>query len=237
MIIMGKNLRQQRRGRGSPRYRAPGHRYLGKVSYTYLPAGEKSGTVVDIVDAPGRFSPVAVVGFSGSRFLHLACDGMFVGQRISLEEPTEGSIVELGRIPEGSRVYDIELHPGDGGKLCRTSGTFGTVLSKDSGRCVVLLPSNEKKTLSSRCKAALGSVAASGRIEKPFMKAGTKFYAMTASNRYWPKTRGVAKNAVDHPFGGQTKPGKHKTVSRDMPPGKKVGSVSPKRVGKRRRKK
>lgn len=234
---MGKNLRQQRRGRGTPRYRAPSHRFLGRVSYSYLPAGASKGTVIDIVDAPGRLAPVALVSFGKGVFLHIACSGMRVGQDISLEEPTEGSITELGKIPEGSRVYNIEISPGDGGRMCRTSGSFATLLTKESEKCVVLLPSNEKKILSSRCMASVGRVASFGRVEKPFMKAGTKFYAMGALNRLWPHTRGVAMNAVNHPFGGQTRPGKHKTVSRGMPPGKKVGSISPKRVGKKRRKK
>lgn len=234
---MGKNLRQQRRGRGTPRYRAPSHRYLGRVSYTYLPGGATKGVVTDIVDAPGRLAPVALVSFGGAEFMHIASSGMRVGQEISLEEPAEGSIAELGKIPEGSRVYNVEINPGDGGKLCRTSGAFATLLSKESEKCVILLPSNEKKTLSSRCRASVGRVASYGRIEKPFMKAGTRFYAMRAFNRLWPHTRGVAMNAVNHPFGGQTRPGKHKTVSRDMPPGKKVGSISPKRVGKKKRSK
>lgn len=234
---MGKNLRQQRRGKGTPRYRSPGHRFLGRVSYSYIPAGISSGRIVDIVDAPGRLAPVAVVDFGGSKVLHLAGNGMHTGQEISFADPSEGNILELEKIPEGSRIYNIELNPGDGGKLCRTSGTFATVLSKEQNRCVILLPSSEKKTVSSRCRATMGSVASGGRVEKPYMKAGTKYYAMRAFNRMWPHTSGVAMNAVDHPFGGQTRPGKHKTVSRHMPPGKKVGTLSPRRTGRKRRKK
>ena len=79
-------------------------------------------------------------------------------------------------------------------------------------------------------------MAAGGRKDKPFRKAGTKFYAMRTLNRMWPRVKGVAMNPVDHPFGGKTKPGKAKTVSRNMPPGKKVGSISARRMGKRKRK-
>src|SRR3989304_3074967 len=230
---MGKNLIQQRRGRGTPRYKSPGHRFLGKVSYTFIPQN-KNGIVADIVDAPGRHAPVAVVDFSGKKVLHLAAEGMHVGQEINFSSLTDGNILELEKIPEGSKVCNIELHPGDGGKMCRSSGTFATLLTKEAKNIILLMPSNEKKVISSKCRATFGSIAGSGRVEKPFMKAGKKFYAVRTPNRLWPRGRGVAMNAVDHPFGGQTRPGKPKTVSRDMPPGKKVGSISPRRTGRKK---
>ncbi len=59
---------------------------------------------------------------------------------------------------------------------------------------------------------------------------------MMALGRAYPHTAGVSMNAVNHPFGGQTRPGKVKTISRHMPPGKKVGSISPSRTGKKKRK-
>ena len=63
---MGKNLRQQRRGRGTPTYRFPKHRLIGRVSYANVPhAG--SGTVVDIVHASGRYAPLAVIDFGMSK--------------------------------------------------------------------------------------------------------------------------------------------------------------------------
>ncbi|MBI4018206.1 MAG: 50S ribosomal protein L2 [Candidatus Aenigmarchaeota archaeon] len=233
---MGKNLIQQRRGKGTPRYRSPGHRFIGKVSYQFLPKEVKEGIVLDIVDAPGRTTPVAVVDFGGQKFLQIAHEGMFVGQPVDFSEAKEGNILPLKEIPEGSKIYNIELVPGDGGRLCRSSGTFAVLTSREGKKAVVLLPSKEKKTLSAQCRATVGTAASAGRLEKPFMKAGSKFYAMRALNKLWPRSRGVAMNAVDHPFGGQTRPGKVKSVSRHMPPGKKVGSISPRRMGKKKRK-
>jgi large subunit ribosomal protein L2 len=233
---MGKQLIQQRRGRGSPRYRSPGHRFIGAVTYNTLPMNAGIGVVTDIVDAPGRTTPIAVIAFDNQRFLQIAHEGMHVGQHVDFNEAKSGNILHLGDVPEGTKIYNIELNPGDGGKLCRASGAFATLISREGNKAVILLPSKEKKVLSANCRATIGTAASGGRIEKPFMKAGTKFYAMRALNRLWPKTKGVAKNAVNHPFGGQTKPGKVKSVSRDMPPGKKVGSISPKRMGKKKRK-
>lgn len=233
---MGKNLRQQRRGKGSPRYRSPGHRYRGRVSYDFIPHDAKDGIVKDIVDAPGRYVPLAKVEFSGKTVLQIPSRGMRVGQIVNFENPDEGNILELGKIPEGSSIFNIELHPGDGGTLCRSSGASATLVTKENDKCVVLLPSKNKKTLSSACRATIGVASGSGRGDKPFRKAGLKHYAMKGMNRYYPTVRGRAKNAVDHPFGGSNL-GKHKTVSRNAPPGKKVGSVSPRRMGKRKREK
>ncbi len=231
---MGKNLRQQARGKGGPRYRSPGHRYLGNVSYMYIPANAKQGIVEDIVDAPGRYTPLAVVNFGGSKVLYLPPQGLSRGQAIDFELPSTGNILELSKIPEGTKIYNIELTPKDGGRICRSSGAFATMVSKEKNSCTVLLPSGAKKTFDLNCRATVGTAAGSGRTEKPFMKAGTKYFAMRSLNRLWPRTKGVAMNPVDHPFGGKTKPGKHKSVARGMPPGRKVGSISPRRMGKRK---
>lgn len=238
---MGKNLRQQRRGKGSPRYSVPSFNHLGKISYANLPKSD--GVVVDIIHSPGRRTPAAVVNFKQTdakgvirsyRQLVLPAEGVFVGQTIG-SAPDMGNITSLKKIPEGTKIFNIELHPGDGGRLCRASGSFATVISKAENTCTILLPSRTKKVLQLDCRATVGVSASSGRKEKPFMKAGTRHYSMKALGKLYPHTSGVSMNAVDHPFGGQTRPGKPKTVSRHMPPGKKVGSISPRRTGRKKK--
>jgi large subunit ribosomal protein L2 len=231
---MGKNLRQQRRGRGSPGYRTPSHRFIGKISYENLPEGA-AGKIINIIDAAGKFSPVAIVDINGRRHLHIASEGASVGQQVRFGGTHPGDVTKLENIPEGTKICNVELRPGDGGKVCRASGSFATLITRDHNKCVVLLPSKKKKIFNAGCRATIGVVAGGGRKEKPFMKAGTKYHAMRTLGRLYPRTSGVSMNAVNHPFGGQTKPGKHKTVSRHAPPGKKVGSISPKRTGVRKR--
>jgi len=227
---MGKNLRQQKRGRGGPRYLSPSHRFMGKPMY---PQETKDGIVTDIVHAPGRSTPLAVVEFQEKTALLIPHEGMHVGEAVGSDQ-ADGSIVLLRDVPEGSKIYNVELLPGDGGRICRASGSFATMVTRGDNKCVLLLPSKVKKVLSGRCRATFGTAASSGRVDRPFMKAGVKFYAMGVRNKMWPRTSGVHMNACNHPFGGQTRPGKHKTVSRHMPPGKKVGSFSPKRTGRRK---
>ena len=232
---MGKNLRQQRRGKGSPTYRSPSHRFIGKPEYK-IPRDATTGIVKNIIDAPGRLTPIAEIDVAGKKMLQIPHEGMQVGQQISFSEPNEGNIVPLRNIPEGTKIYNVETLPGDGGKICRASGSFAILITKEKERCVILLPSKQKKIVPSNCLATVGVAAGTGRKEKPFMKAGTKYHAMRAMNRLYPRVRGVAMNPVDHPFGGKRRPGKHKTVKRSMPPGKKVGSVAARRMGKKKRK-
>ena len=232
---MGKNLRQQRRGKGSPRFRSPSHRFIGDISYLRSSA-EGKGEVVDIKHDPIRTAPVAIVQTSDDKMLIIATEGMHVGQQIDMNkgEVNSGNILTLEHIPEGTEICNIELNPGDGGRLCRAAGSSCVVVSHDKAKTTVRLPSRKFKVLNSMCRATVGKAAGAGRIEKPFTTAGNKYYAMRARNRYWPKTKGVAKNPVDHPFGGSAKPGKHKTVARDAPPGKKVGSLAARRMGRKK---
>lgn len=213
----------------------PSHNYPGKIGYANLPQGEGiEGIVVDIVHSPGRRTPAAIVDFNGRKSLLLPAEGVFVGQKIG-DSNDNGNVTSLRNIQEGTKIFNIELNPGDGGRMCRASGSFAMVVSKDANNCTLLMPSREKKVISLDCRATVGIGASSGRTEKPFMKAGTKFYSMKALGKLYPHVQGVSMNACNHPFGGQTRPGKPKTVSRHMPPGKKVGSISPRRTGKRKK--
>ena len=230
---MGKNLIQQRRGKGNPRYRSPSHRFPGLASYDNIPKGAAAGMVTKIIDAPGKTLPLAEVDYNGKKVLHLPHQGIAVGQTISMSSIEEGNISSLKDIPEGTRIYNIELRPGDGGRLCRSSGTFAVVVAREEKNVTVLMPSKKKKEIPANCRATVGVTAGSGRTDKPFMKAGNKFHAMRALGKFAGKTSATHKNAVQHPFGGKNL-GKHKTVSRNMPPGRKVGSLSPRRTGKKR---
>ncbi len=109
------------------------------------------------------------------------------------------------------------------------------IVSKSSKSCIIQLPSKKEKALNPNCRATLGVPAGGGRVEKPWTKAGKKWIAMHARGKLYPRTSGGAMNAIDHPFGGGYPGlGRPKSVSRHAPPGRKVGSISPKRSGKRK---
>lgn len=231
---MGKNLIQQRRGKGNTRYRSPSHRFRGNVTYTSIPAGATEGKVTAIIDAPGRTTPLAEVTYGDKTVLHLPNVGMSVGQTVKAGEMSEGNIVAIRDVPEGTRIFNIELTPGDGGRLCRSSGTAATVIAREGNGVTVLMPSKQQKIIPRDCRATIGSVAGFGRKDKPFMKAGNKHHAMKAMGKLTAITSPTNMNAVQHPFGGKNL-GKQKNVARGTPPGRKVGNLWPRRTGKKKR--
>lgn len=237
---MGRRIQGQRRGRGTPTFRAPSHRYKADLSHRSSEerdADVVSGEVVDIEHDPARSAPVAAVEFEGGdRRLVLAPEGITVGDEIQIgisAEISPGNTLPLREIPEGVPVCNIERQAGDGGKFARASGVSATLLTHDRNAAVVQLPSGEVRRLSPDCRATIGVVAGGGRTEKPFVKAGKKYHKMRARGTKWPRVRGVAMNAVDHPFGGggRQHPGRPKSVSRDAPPGRKVGDIASRRTG------
>ncbi|WP_256297160.1 50S ribosomal protein L2 [Haloarchaeobius salinus] len=236
---MGRRIQGQRRGRGGPTFRAPSHRYKADLQHKQTEDSDVvSGTVVDIEHDPARSAPVVAVEFEdGDRRLVLAPEGVAVGDELQVGVSAEiapGNTLPLAEIPEGVPVCNIERQPGDGGKFARASGTSADLVTHDRKATVVQLPSGEMKRLDPQCRATIGVVAGGGRTEKPFVKAGKKYHKMKARGTKWPNVRGVAMNAVDHPFGGggRQHPGRPKSVSRDAPPGRKVGDIASRKTGR-----
>jgi large subunit ribosomal protein L2 len=236
---MGRRIRGQRRGRGTPTFRAPSHRYKAELSHRTVEDGDVvTGEVVDIEHDPARSAPLADIQFEDDdRRLVLAPEGIAVGDEIQVGvsaaiEP--GNTLPLAEIPEGVPVCNVEANPGDGGKFARASGVSATLLAHERSAAVVQLPSDEMKRLSPDCRATIGVVAGGGRTEKPLVKAGNKHHKARARGTVWPRVRGVAMNAVDHPFGGggRQHPGRPKSISRDAAPGRKVGDIASRRTGR-----
>ncbi len=236
---MGKRLIQQRRGRTKGRFNAPSHRFRGKIKYS-RDKNKHVGIVEDIIHDPGHTAPLASIRLDNNKkILTLAPEGIGVGDKVKFtnnrREVKVGNVLPIGKISEGIPVYNIELSPGDGGKLVRAGGSNATIVSRDSKKTVIRLPSGQFKTLNSECRATIGVVAGGGRKDKPFLKAGKKHHAYMTRGKQYPIVRGVAMCAVAHPHGGggHQHVGKPYTVSRGAPPGRKVGSIAAKRTGRK----
>ena len=237
---MGKRIISQNRGKGSPTYRAPSHRYRADITHIKVDKDQTvKGVVEEIVRDPARSAPVALVALeNGEERYILIPEGVFVGQEIAcgVSAPIEpGNTLPLAEIPEGVPICNIESLPGHGGQFARASGVHAILVAHDAGATVVQLPSGEMKWLSPACMATIGVVAGGGRTDKPLVKAGKSFFKFQSKAKKWPIVRGVAMNAIDHPFGGggRQHPGRPKTVGRNTPPGRKVGSIAARRSGKR----
>jgi len=242
---LGKRIRVQRRGRGSPTFRASTHGRVAPVCYPDLSGETKSGVVrgqiIGLLHEPGRGSPLAVTELeTGKAYYSVVSEGIYEGQLIELGEKAAlkiGNVLPIGKIPEGTVVCNIELSVGDGGKLARSSGSYATVISHTSGGTMVKLPSGKTRYINDLCLATIGVVSAAGRVDKPFLKAGRKFHLMRSKGHKYPRTRGIAMVAAVHPHGSSKRGArKARTVSRNAPPGQKVGYVAASRTGRKKRK-
>ena len=237
---MGKRIRVQRRGRGAPTFRAATHKRVAPTKYPQPLKTKASGVIEELLHDPGRGAPLALVRMEdGQKFYSLAPEGLFVGQPIEIGSNATieiGNVVPIGKIPEGTMVCNIELRPGDGGKLVRSSGAYASIVAHTAEGTIVKLPSGKTHYINDLCRATIGVISGAGRTEKPFLKAGAKHHLMRARGRKYPRTRGRAMIAAVHPY-GSSKKGARKvtTVSRGAPPGQKVGLIAARSAGQKRK--
>ncbi len=240
---MGKRLKQQKRGSGSPRYLAPSHRYKADLAYRPYDdiekAGVLTGKVVDFIDDPARTALLMRVKYDNNETgVLLAPEGIAVGDEVDVGAQGRlrlGSVLPLYRIPDGAYIFNVERNPGDGGSLVKAAGSYANIIAKEGKIVYLKLPSRATLVLSNECRAQLGVIAGGGRLEKPMLKAGCQYHKMKAMNRLWPVPRGVHQAVYNHPHGGkQHHVGKPTTVARGTPPGGKVGHIAAKQTGRRK---
>lgn len=231
---MGKNLIQQKRGKGSPTYRRHSFRSPGVAKRE----SRGSAVILSLLHSNLHTAPLARVRYEdGADGLIIVPEGILVGQRVEIGAEAGlalGNTLPLKSLPEGSLIYNIEGRPGDGGKFVRSSGGVARIVGKSPSKIIVQLPSKKRKPFNPDCNATLGVVAGGGRKEKPFLKAGIKFHRVKARNKYWPKVSGTAMNAVDHPFGGKrtSRKGRPTIAPKNAPPGRMVGMIRPRHTGR-----
>ena len=234
---MGKRIIAQKRGRGSSRYRVHSFKYKGRAK---VASRKDNALVVDLIGCRGHTAPLAQVLYDdGQQGLIIAPEGVGVGDTLDLSPEAKiahGNIVQLKNIPEGITIFNIEAVPNDGGKFVRSSGAGARIISRSPSAVVVQFPSRKQKKFNPNCRATIGVVAGGGRVEKPFLNAGRKFYSMRARNKLWPTVSANAMNAVDHPFGNSRSlyKAKSRPAPRNAPPGRRVGHIRPRKTGRSR---
>lgn len=242
---MPKRIRQQRRGKGKQIFRAPSFRFKYKTQYRAYDSIEKddqiSGVVTDLINDPARTAPIMLIEYKDGKIAALPAPyGIKVGDVVAAGTKAKvrpGNVLPLKSMPTGTQIFNVEIAPGDGGKFSKTSGSSASIVTKEGNHVIVKLPSKQFKKLNKDCRAMVGNAAGFGRKEMPIVKAGKNFYIKKARGKYWPYVSGVAMNAINHPFGGKrrsTQKSKKRPVGRNAPPGRKVGSIAPKRTGRRK---
>ncbi len=233
---MGKTIIQQARGHGSKTYQVRPNAYRYRIQYPKLNVIGKA-KIVKLINSAAHSCPLAKIVIGKEIFYVPAANGVYEGQEIEIgsDKVITGNIVALKHIPFDAHVFDIEIRPGDGGKMVRTSGNSASVIRKDEKTATVLMSSKKEVKLDANCRATVGIVAGEGRLLKPVVKAGKKHHMMKARNKLWPRTSAIKFNAVDHPFGGgRGKRIKSKIAKNNAPAGAKVGHLHPRRTGVRK---
>jgi len=236
---MGKRIAQQARGKGSFTYRVRRKGYKHRINYPKL-SSEGKAKIIKLINSSGHSAPLAKIQIENEIFIVPASDGIYQGQEIIIgkrpenKKPEIGDIVKLKDIPQGTKVFNIESIPGNGGKYLRSGGSSGIIMNRDNGKVEIIIK-RRKIRLSENCRAVIGFAAGDGRLAKPLIKAGKKHHIMKSKGRKWHRTSAVKVNAIDHPFGsGRGKRIKSKIAKRNAPPGAKVGHIRPSRTGKRK---
>jgi large subunit ribosomal protein L2 len=242
---MGKRIRVQRRGRGGQNFRASTHKRVAPAKYPAIAPKESIeaelvGVIVDLLHDPGRGSPLSLIEFeNGLSIYSITPEGVFIGQEIVYGGKAYaeiGNILPLGKVPEGTLVCNLELRPGDGGKMARSSGAYATVVGHTPQGSMIRLPSGRTRYINDSCLATVGVISASGRIEKPFLKAGEKFHQMKAKGHKYPRTSGRKMVPAVHPYGSSKRSARRcTTTSHGAPPGQKVGLIAARGPGQKKK--
>lgn len=238
---MGKRPLVRRRGRGGMQFRA---NFTGKVARARYPKFElgeqREGKVIDLVHEQGRDAPLAKLRFEdGSVSFVPAVLGTSVGSSMNFglkSEIRSGNVISVQNIPDGTIVCNVEKRYLDGGTMVKSAGTAATVFSHGDEGVTLKLPSGSFTTLKPRNRAMIGTLAGGGAGERPLMSAGNKWRKFRSRGRKYPIVRGVAQAAYVHPHGGgrHQHVGQSSTVSRNAPPGAKVGSIAARKTGRAR---
>jgi large subunit ribosomal protein L2 len=150
---------------------------------------------------PNRSANIALLNYAdGEKRYILAPQGLRVGDEIASGEGADirpGNSLALARIPTGTVVHNVELVPGQGGRLGRAAGTAIQVVAKEGPMVSLRLPSSEVRMVRGECRATVGSLSNTEHQNVKIGKAGRNRHKGRR-----PQTRGVAMNPVDHPHGG-----------------------------------
>ncbi len=214
---------------------------LARAKYPgFVLSEQHEGVIIDLLHERGREAPLAKVRFEdGSVSFMPAVLGARVGSVLNFglkSEIEDGNVISIQNIPDGTTVCNVEKYFGDGGTIVKSAGGNATVFSHGDDGVVLKLPSGKFATLNPKNRAMIGTLAGGGVSERPLMSAGGKWRKFRAKGQKYPIVRGVAQAAYVHPHGGgrHQHVGQSSTVSRDAPPGAKVGSIAARKTGRAR---
>jgi large subunit ribosomal protein L2 len=188
-------------GRKTSRHRGGGHKQQYRIiDFKRIKDGVPA-KVAAIEYDPNRTCRIALLHYNdGEKAYILAPRGLNVGDQVESGQGADirpGNALPLRYIPVGTTVHNVELRPGQGGKIGRSAGIAVQLVAKEGEYATLRMPSTEMRRVLIDCRATVGEV---GNAQHELIKIGK------AGRNRWkgrrPQTRGVAMNPVDHPLGG-----------------------------------
>jgi large subunit ribosomal protein L2 len=188
-------------GKTTVRFRGGGAKRIYRI-IDFKRNKDTSPALVETVEYdPNRNCFISLVSYQdGEKRYILAPQGLTVGQKIesgAVVEPKVGNAMPLGAIPVGVEIHNIEMTPGQGGKLVRGAGLSARLMAKEGDWATVILPSGETRMIRVECRATIGGLSNPDYQNIKIGKAGRMRHMGIR-----PHVRGKAMNPVAHPMGG-----------------------------------
>jgi large subunit ribosomal protein L2 len=188
-------------GKITCRHRGGGNKRMYRVIDFKRYKDDMPATVESIQYDPNRTCHIALLKYEdGTKTYILAPKGLEVGTVLmsgEKVEPRVGNCMPLANMPIGMEIHNIEMRPGQGGKMVRTAGGSAKLGARDGGKAQIILPSGESRMVNAKCRATLGQLGNQEHQGVRIGKAGRKRHMGRR-----PHVRGSAMNPVAHPMGG-----------------------------------
>ncbi len=188
-------------GRRAMRYIGGGNKKMYRIVDFKRDKKDIPATVASIEYDPNRTAFIALLNYAdGEKRYILAPQGLQVGATViagNSVAPEVGNALQMKFMPLGTNIHNIEMQPGQGGKLVRSAGTSAQLTNKEEKYAVLKMPSGELRKILINCVATVGVVSNSDHNLETAGKAGVNRWKGIR-----PRNRGVAMNPVDHPMGG-----------------------------------
>ncbi len=188
-------------GRITSRSKGAGHKNKFRIIDFDRKKLNINATVERIEYDPNRTAYIALIKYEDNVKNYIICpQDLNVGDKIMSGKNAEikvGNCLQLKSIPPGTSIHNVELYPGNGGKLARSAGSSVTLSGYDGDYAIIKLSSGETRKVRSDCLATIGVVSNPDQKNIKIGKAGRNRWKGKR-----PSVRGVAMNPVDHPHGG-----------------------------------
>ena len=196
-----KNAGRNSYGRITVRHQGGGNRKKYRIIDFKRKKDNMEAQVIGIEYDPNRTSNIALIQYEdGEKAYILAPVGLTNGDKVISGENVDikpGNCLPIANIPVGTLIHNIELNPGQGGKMVKAAGGEAQLMAKEGEYAHVRLPSGEMRLVRAKCRATIGTI---GNLDHANIKLGKAGRTRHLGVR--PTVRGSVMNPVDHPHGG-----------------------------------